>query len=89
MTMHRKMAETLAKYWDEDWELYSKVENHYEYLRDRIDFDQYAQFVEKDLSLPSTLLKMGPMLGLMVKKEDFLPVNATLFYRKLIKYSES
>ena len=26
---------------------------------------QYAQFVEKDLSLPSTLLKMGPMLGLM------------------------
>jgi biopolymer transport protein ExbB/TolQ len=27
--------------------------------------DQYAQFVEKDLSLPSTLLKMGPMLGLM------------------------
>lgn len=27
--------------------------------------DQYAQFVEKDLSFPSTLLKMGPMLGLM------------------------
>ena len=25
--------------------------------------DQYAQFVEKDLSLLSTLLKMGPMLG--------------------------
>lgn len=27
--------------------------------------DQYAQYVEKDLSLPTTLLKMGPMLGLM------------------------
>lgn len=27
--------------------------------------DQYAQYVDKDLSLPSTLLKMGPMLGLM------------------------
>lgn len=27
--------------------------------------DQYAQYVEKDLSLASTLLKMGPMLGLM------------------------
>lgn len=27
--------------------------------------DKYAQFVDKDLSLPSTLLKMGPMLGLM------------------------
>lgn len=27
--------------------------------------DQYAQFVDKDLSLPNTLQKMGPMLGLM------------------------
>lgn len=27
--------------------------------------DQYAQYVAKDLTLPSTLLKMGPMLGLM------------------------
>lgn len=27
--------------------------------------DQYAQFVDKDMSLPTTLLKMGPMLGLM------------------------
>lgn len=27
--------------------------------------DQYAQLIDKDLSLPSTLLKMGPMLGLM------------------------
>lgn len=23
----------MAKYWDVDWELYSKVENHYEYLK--------------------------------------------------------
>lgn len=29
----------IAKYWDEDWELYSKVEDLYKYLRDRIDFD--------------------------------------------------
>lgn len=27
--------------------------------------DLYAQFVDKDMSLPTTLLKMGPMLGLM------------------------
>ncbi len=27
--------------------------------------DRYGQFVEKDMSLPTTLLKMGPMLGLM------------------------
>lgn len=27
--------------------------------------DRYAQYAEKDLSLPTTLMKMGPMLGLM------------------------
>ncbi|MGN0222255.1 MAG: MotA/TolQ/ExbB proton channel family protein [Prevotella sp.] len=27
--------------------------------------DQYAQYASKDMSLPTTLLKMGPMLGLM------------------------
>ncbi len=32
----------VAKYWDEDWELYNKVENLYTYLRDRIDFDLVA-----------------------------------------------
>lgn len=42
----------LAKYWDEDWELYSKVENHYEYLRDRIDFDHMDDYIcEKVLLL--------------------------------------
>lgn len=42
----------LAKYWDEDWELYCKVENHYEYLRDRIDFDHMDDYIcEKVLLL--------------------------------------
>lgn len=27
--------------------------------------DQYSQYVDKDMSLPNTLQKMGPMLGLM------------------------
>lgn len=35
----------MAKYWDEDWELYGKVENHYEYLRDRIDFDHMDDYI--------------------------------------------
>ena len=44
----------LAKYWDEDWELYSKVENHYEYLRDRIDLDHMDDYIcEKVLPLHS------------------------------------
>ena len=42
----------LAKYWDEDWELYSKVEDHYKYLRDRIDFDHMDDYIcEKVLCL--------------------------------------
>lgn len=35
----------IAKYWDEDWELYSKVENLYLYLRDRIDFDHMDDYI--------------------------------------------
>ena len=41
--------------------------------------DQYAQFVEKDLSLPSTLLKMGPMLGLM---GTLIPMGPALVGRR-------
>lgn len=35
----------IAKYWDEDWELYSKVDNLYLYLRDRIDFDHMDDYI--------------------------------------------
>ncbi len=35
----------LTKYWDVDWELYSKVEDHYKYLRDRIDFDHMDDYI--------------------------------------------
>ena len=35
----------ITKYWDEDWELYSKVEDLYKYLRDRIDFDHMDDYV--------------------------------------------
>ena len=42
----------IAKYWDEDWELYGKVDNLYEYLRDRIDFDHMDDYIcEKVLLL--------------------------------------
>ena len=35
----------IAKYWDEDWELYGKVDNLYEYLRDRSDFDHMDDYI--------------------------------------------
>ncbi len=48
----------IAKYWDEDWELYSKVEDLYQYLRDRIDFDHMDDYIcEKVLLLDDTAHK--------------------------------
>lgn len=35
----------IAKYWDEDWELYSKAEDLYKYLRDHIDFDHMDDYI--------------------------------------------
>lgn len=42
----------IAKYWDEDWDIYNKVENLYIYLRDRIDYDHMDDYIcEKVLLL--------------------------------------
>lgn len=35
----------VAKYWDQEWELYSKVGDLYKYLRDRIDFDHMDDYI--------------------------------------------
>ena len=56
----------IAKYWDEDWELYGKVDNLYEYLRDRIDFDHMDDYIldqvllldENEHKATSTTLKI-------------------------------
>jgi len=44
----------IAKYWDEDWGLYSKVENLYTYLRDRIDYDHMDDYICEKVLLLST-----------------------------------
>lgn len=41
----------VAKYWDEDWELYSKVENLYAYLRDQTDFDHTDDYIREKVLL--------------------------------------
>jgi len=41
----------IAKYWDEDWELYSKVENLYAYLRDQTDFDHTDDYIREKVLL--------------------------------------
>lgn len=35
----------VAKYWDEDWDVYGKVNDLYTYLRDRIDFDHMDDYI--------------------------------------------
>ena len=35
----------MAQYWDKDWALYSKVDDLYRYLRDRIDFDHMDEYI--------------------------------------------
>ncbi len=44
----------IAKYWDEDWELYNKVENLYTYLRNRIDYDHMDDYICEKVLLLST-----------------------------------
>ena len=41
----------IAKYWDEDWALYSKLENPYQYLRDKIDFDHMDDYIREKVLL--------------------------------------
>ncbi len=42
----------IAKYWDSDWELYSKLEDPYKHLRDCQDFDHMDDYIcEKVLLL--------------------------------------
>lgn len=43
----------IAKYWDEDWELYNKVEDLYVYLRDKIDFDHMDDYIREKVLLLS------------------------------------
>lgn len=39
----------VAKYWDEEWEVYDKVPNLYTYLRDKRGFDYLDEVVRGDL----------------------------------------
>lgn len=43
----------IAKYWDEDWELYNKVDNLYLYLRDRINYDHMDEYILQKVLLLS------------------------------------
>jgi len=39
----------LAQYWDTDWEIYSKVEDIYTYMRDKRDYDHLDDYIAEDI----------------------------------------
>ena len=41
----------VAKYWDVEWEIYSKVPDLYVYLRDRVDFDHMDDYICENVLL--------------------------------------
>lgn len=55
----------VAKYWDTDWELYSKVGDLYKYLRDQRDFDHLDDYVCDEVLLlqPEEKQKIARVAG--------------------------
>jgi phosphoserine phosphatase len=41
----------VAKMWDTDWELYSKVEDLYVYMRDKRGYDSMDEYIRQDVLL--------------------------------------
>ena len=42
---------TVAKMWDTEWEIYSKVEDLYAYMRDKRGFDYMDEYIREDVLL--------------------------------------
>ena len=43
----------IAKFWDDEWELYSKIEDIYAYLRDQRGYDRMDEYIREDVLLLS------------------------------------
>ncbi|MBR5650785.1 MAG: hypothetical protein IKW93_00995 [Bacteroidales bacterium] len=43
----------IAKFWDDEWELYSKIEDIYAYLRDKRGYDCMDEYIREDVLLLS------------------------------------
>ena len=41
----------LAKYWDEEWEIYSKIDDLYAYMRDKRGYDNMDEYIREDVLL--------------------------------------
>ena len=43
----------VAKFWDAEWEIYSKIEDLYAYMRDKRGYDSMDEYVREDVLLLS------------------------------------
>ena len=41
----------VAKYWDDEWEIYSNIENLYTYMRDKRGYDSLDEYIREDVLL--------------------------------------
>lgn len=41
----------IAKYWDDDWDVYGKIDDIYTYIRDKRDYDHMDEYIRKDVLL--------------------------------------
>ena len=39
----------VAKYWDDEWEIYSKIPNLYEYIRDKRGYDNMDDYIKEEV----------------------------------------
>ena len=39
----------VAKYWDDEWEIYSKIPNLYEYIRDKRGYDNMDDYIKEEI----------------------------------------
>ena len=41
----------VAKFWDAEWEIYSKIDDLYAYMRDKRDYDSMDEYIREDVLL--------------------------------------
>ncbi len=79
----------IAKYWDEDWKLYSKVEDLYAYLRDRIDYDHMDDYIREKVLLLSAdeakqlqevVAECGERTFSLYRHQNIQPSSTDAFY---------
>ena len=81
----------VAKYWDSEWEIYSKIDDLYAYIRDKRGYDCLDEYVVECLvgypleahaakKLESTIRKCANAAHTMIRKEGIEPQSVMAFH---------